>query len=336
MKQVSPLVAAVFLLGASAGLLRWGAPADGEVLAQIPLQARFRGILTVEETAAETPRPVILRAEVPSPVPVAVTVVEEAWDEVQRQEQGETVISEPVAVEGAGLEFRNETQYEIDITTLPDLPKNMTFSEEPSVLIVHTHGSESYADVSAETSYRSQNAEKNVIAVGEVLAETLRQRGYGVIHETELCDYPEYTGAYNRSREQIRKALEEYPTVELVLDLHRDAVEQTDGSQMRMAVGDMAQLMLVVGTDGGGLEHPLWRQNLSLAAVLQGEIEASNPGLMRPINLRQERFNQDMGTMALLVEVGASGNTLSEAKASAAVLGSTIGDLLDRYSGKSS
>ena len=208
---------------------------------------------------------------------------------------------------------------------------------------MHTHGTESYA-LNAEDQtgsvFRTQDETQNVLAVGDALATALEQRGYGVIHDKTLCDYPEYTGAYNRSREVIEDNLQQYPSIAVVLDIHRDAVENSDGTQMRMACtvdgGTMSQLMLVVGTDDGGLTHPDWQENLSLAAVLQGRLDGAYPGMMRPLNLRSERFNQDLAPLSLLVEVGASGNTLEEAKASASRLGQVLADVMDDYSGKSS
>ena len=175
------------------------------------------------------------------------------------------------------------------------------------------------------------------MAVGDAMAEALEARGYRVLHDKTLCDYPEYNGAYSRSREVIRKDLEEYPSICLVLDVHRDAVSDGSGGQLRMAAEldgqAVAQIMLVVGSDDGGLEHPDWEQNLSLAAALQGILAQESPGMARPLNLRSERFNQDLGPLGLLIEVGSSGNTLEEALRAADRLSQGLADLLDRYSG---
>lgn len=347
MKGVSPVLAAGLLLAAAAVFLWLGQDSGTADLGQALLEEKLGGVLAVETVTAEAQTSAIpVLAEItpdPIPKPVPVETVEEAWDEELRLTRGEETAPAEIRVDGTvSLELRNETEYSVDFTALPALPSDMELSSrEPVVLIVHTHGSESYSDgTEAQTVFRSQDETESVIAVGEVLARTMEQRGYGVIHDRTLCDYPEYTGAYDRSRALIRENLERYPSIELVLDIHRDAVEQSDGSQMRMActteAGDMAQLMLVVGTDSGGLEHPLWQQNLSLAAVLQVALEQTCPGIMRPINLRTERFNQDLGALGLLVEVGASGNTLEEAKATAEALGNAAADVMDRYSGKSS
>ena len=121
-----------------------------------------------------------------------------------------------------------------------------------------------------------------------------------------------------------------YPSIRLVLDLHRDAAD-TENGQLRTAVdtgdGQIAQLMLVMGTEEAGLRHPDWEENLSLALKLHATLEGQCPGIMRPLILRSQRFNQDMSPGALLVEVGAAGNTHAEAIAAAEQLAEAIAAL---------
>lgn len=298
-------------------------------LEQMALGRQLGAVAVLNQTSPESP-------ETSEPEKVAVTVVEEAWDEVKREKESDTTPPEPVAVDGGGtLELRNETGYTVDLGQLPALPQ---LSGEPVVLIMHTHGSESYRDPELE-GYRTQNETKSVIAVGETIKQVLEAAEITVIHDKTLCDYPEYTGAYNRSRTVIENNLAEHPEITLVLDIHRDAVENSDGTQMRMACtlegGEGAQLMLVVGTDAGGLYHPDWQVNLSLGAILQMKLSEAYPGLMRPLNLRTERFNQDLAPMTLLVEVGASGNTLEEAKLSATAFAQTLTQVLFALKGQS-
>lgn len=352
MKRGSALAAAVILLLGAIGLIEGTGSAElarrGKVISTW-LAANQLGMAIVEEspvietvpdeesvqTAEQTD------AETEHAAAIPVTEVEEAWDEEARQKETLPPSPTPIHVDGGvSIELRNETDYEISFPDLPALPEGLDFqSEEPTILLMHTHGSESYSD--SETGvYRTQNPEKSVIAVAERMAEVLEQRGYHAVHDTTICDEPEFSGAYNRSRQVIAENLAAYPTIALVLDIHRDAVEDENGQQMRMAcqLGDetSAQLMLVVGTDAGGLEHPNWRQNLSLAAVLQSRMSGTWAGIMRPLNLRTERFNQDLAPLDLLVEVGASGNTLEEAMAAGAHFAEALSDVLDQYSGKSS
>lgn len=276
-----------------------------------------------------TPTPSPTSSPSPSPQQVPVTVVEEAWDEITRETTYEPD-AVPVTIPSAwnyALEIRNETDYQIDWAALPELPRTKSIT----VLIVHTHGSEGYAD-SAGNNYRTQDQTRSILAVGDVIAEELQNQGISVIHDKTLCDYPEYNGAYNRSRQVVQENLAQHPEIFLVLDVHRDAVADEYGNQMRMAASiagtDMAQLMLVVGTNAGGLDHPDWQENLSLAAVVQSLIEENYPGLTRPLNLRTERFNQDLAPLSLLVEVGASGNTLEEAAEAGKCFAQMLGQVL--------
>ncbi len=345
MKQGSTIFASVLLLICTGFLIMQTEESMTEektaALGNMILQRQFGAVATLNETTAEEMSQMEVSPKPSQALQVPVTTIEEAWDEVARETEVVTTTPEPVTVDGGStLELRNETNYEIDLSALPALPQLDTLQAgQPVVLIMHTHGSESYSDP-YNSAYRTQDESKNVIAVGETIRKALEARGYGVIHDTTLCDYPEYTGAYNRSRTVIEENLAKYPGILLVLDIHRDAVENGDGNQMRMActVGDTvaAQLMLVVGTDAGGLTHPNWRTNLALAAVLQMRLSDSYGDLMRPLNLRTERFNQDLAPMTLLVEVGASGNTLEEAKISAEVFAEALAGVLDDCGGKSS
>ncbi len=351
MKWRSPLLAAAALILAAGGLWRLtgataaaqSVQAAGAWIVERQLGQAAEVVHLAQKEAAPQPSPATSSApsSSPSPLPVPVETVAEAWDEENRRDQEEIPAAELPLAADVSLELRNGTEYAIDFTQLPDLPAGLDFdSGDPVILIVHTHTTESYTDPEQPEVYRSQAEDNGVMAVGDAMALVLRQRGYGVIHDKTLCDYPEYNGAYSRSRTVIQENLEETPSLCLVLDVHRDAVEDENGDQLRLtaeAGGETAaQLMLVVGTDEGGLEHPRWRENLSLAAVLQAHMGAAWPGVMRPINLRSERFNQDEGAMSLLVEVGTSGNTLEEALRGARCFAGVLSDVLDQYSGKSS
>jgi stage II sporulation protein P len=160
--------------------------------------------------------------------------------------------------------------------------------------------------------------------------KTLEAGGITAIHDRELHDYPEYTGAYNHSREAAQYYLEKFPSIQLILDLHRDALEQ-NGKQLRTAATvngqPSAQLMLVMGTDESGLTHENWEKNLSLGLKLHLQLERQTPGITRPMALRSQRFNQDLLPGALLVEVGAAGNTHTEALLAAEQLAHAIAAL---------
>jgi stage II sporulation protein P len=228
--------------------------------------------------------------------------------------------SAPLPSDGIIIKNNSGLSFDADKLLKEPLELNLT-SGEPSVLIIHTHSSESYTKDRGESfeesdPYRTEDKEHNIIAVGDALAESLAARGISVVHDRGLNDYPSYAGAYNRSLITAQKYLKEYPTISLVIDLHRDAMETADGSQFK-TIADISgelcsQVMLVVGTNGSGLEHPNWTQNMKLALRLQYEMNRSYPTLARPINVAEHRYNQHVAPGALIVEIGATGNTLSE------------------------
>ena len=237
----------------------------------------------------------------------------------------------------------NETAYQPALQTLFQSPLPQTgyvrtatsADNTPLVLILHTPGTECYADdMDDPTSYsfRTDDTARNVVAVGEVYAQTLLNRGISALHCTVMHDRESYITAYSRAAETIRAYLKEYPSIRYVLDIHRDALERSDGSILRPVVageaGNAAQVMLVVGTDELGGNHPLWQQNLALALRLQGRLEESCPGITRAVNLRSATFNQQYTSGSLLIETGSTGNTLAEAKKSAEIVANALADLI--------
>lgn len=209
--------------------------------------------------------------------------------------------------------------------------------EGPQVLIVHTHGSEAYTmpagqEYASSGDWRTTDSQYNVVRVGDELAATLEEAGLSVLHDTSLYDYPKYSGAYDRSLEAVKRAMAEHPSISLVLDIHRDAISDSEGNAYKVVSGvagmNAAQMSFVIGTDGGGLEHPLWQENLKFAAAVQAHILEDYPTLMRPITVRNSRYNQHMSTGSLLVEMGAAGNSLDEALLSARILGQSLAEVI--------
>ena len=193
---------------------------------------------------------------------------------------------------------------------------------EPAVLIIHTHGSECYTPGPWETfsqsePYRTLDNDYNMVSLGRELAALLEAGDIRVIHDTRCHDEPDYNRAYINARAAIESYLAQYPTIRMVLDLHRDASADPENQLVTAAtVGGQraAQLLLMTGTDAGGNHHPNWQENLSLALKLTAVLEQANPGICRPVTLRSERFNTDLTPGSLLVEVGAAGNTREEAR----------------------
>lgn len=205
--------------------------------------------------------------------------------------------------------------------------------DEPTVLILHTHATESYTPAPGDT-YRENGAFHtlddgyNMVSVGDELARVLTEGGISVVHDRTWHDYPSYNGSYTAARETIASYLLRYPSIRMVLDIHRDALGD-DPENQRPTVGTVggqpsAQIMMVVGTDANGNYHPHWQENLSLALKLTALLERADPGVTRPVNLRGERFNMDMTPGSLLIEIGAAGNTREEALLAANALARAI------------
>lgn len=201
---------------------------------------------------------------------------------------------------------------------------------QPQILILHTHGTECYADSQSGGSYRCRDTEKNVVRVGRELAEVLTQRGLSVIHCEEMFDEDSFIKAYSNSYNAVREYLHQYPSIRYVIDLHRDAVSDGGGGYADLSVSlegeSCAQLMLVVGTDEAGAKHPEWRNNLRVALQLQTDVQKRYPGLMRPLNLRRASFNQQLSPGYFLLETGSCGGTLEEALRSIRLFGGVFAD----------
>lgn len=237
-----------------------------------------------------------------------------------------------------GVYISNRTEYPLDASLFDgSFAAALPEEEGPQILIVHTHGSEAYTmppgqeyEPSGES--RTTDASLNVVRVGDELAKTLEEAGLTVLHDPTLHDYPEYSGAYGRSLDAVNAYLAEYPTISFVLDIHRDAISDAEGTPYKVVSGvaglNAAQMSFVIGTDGGGLEHPHWRENLKLAAAIQQRLNGDYPTLMRPITVRNSRYNQHTTPGSLLVEMGAAGNSLDEALLSARLLGKALAETI--------
>lgn len=165
----------------------------------------------------------------------------------------------------------------------------------------------------ASGNYRTTDLNYSVARVGTELTNYLKKKGFNVTHNTTYHDYPAYSGSYDRALQTIQNALEGSKT-QIVIDLHRDAVGSSNSYAPTVKINDKlaAQMMFVMGTDGGGLEHPKWKQNLKMAVKIQEKANGMYPGLFRPIIVRNSRYNQHLTTGSCIIEVGATGNTLDQ------------------------
>jgi len=254
----------------------------------------------------------------PSPIPPAVTQAPLTY-----------------GLDADSIRIQNGSVYAIDPAALMD--GGLALPEDPTVLIVHTHTCESYTpdgdDLYTESEpYRTEDTNYNVVRVGDALEAALKARGISVIHDTAFHDSPSYNGAYGRALETIEKNLAAHPDIAVVIDLHRDALVDADGNTYSTSClvngRESAQILLVSGTDSSGLDHPHWQENLAFSFYLQAAMNAKYPGLTRPVDISQYRYNQHATRGSIILEVGCSGNTLQEALYAAELFADVCADVL--------
>lgn len=234
---------------------------------------------------------------------------------------------------------QNKTTKQLDLPAIAALSPDIVLgpNSAPQVLIMHTHGTEAYAQDGSSVYQESGTARTtdpnyNIIRVGDEIGRIFSEMGLSVLHDKTLCDYPNYNGSYDRSKAVVEQYLKQYPSIKIVMDVHRDALIGQDGTVYK-AVTDIdgtktAQILLVMGSDDKGLAHPNWQKNFSLAMRIQHRMNTLWPGLARPIALRSSRFNQQLANGSILVEVGSHGNTLQESLAGARLFARSAGQVL--------
>lgn len=228
----------------------------------------------------------------------------------------------------------NETLME-ESRYLPDF--TITDTTEPQVLIYHTHTTESFEPYvrdfyDASFNYRTTDETKNMVMVGDEIQKQLESQGIGVVHARDIHDYPSYNGSYERSRETVTKILEEYPSIKVVLDIHRDAIANDNGAYqpfVEINGKEAAQIMIISGCDDGTLNMPNYMKNFRFASYFQQQMESDYPGFTRPILFDYRKYNQDLTTGSLLIEVGSHGNTLEQVQYSGELIGSSLARALN-------
>lgn len=241
--------------------------------------------------------------------------------------------------DAASVTIVNRAGVTLDMDALlsQPLPK-LKIADEPLILIVHTHATEAYSGGNYEQSgtYHTLDTENNVVRVGQALADKLNDCGIPTLHDKTLNDAPGYNDAYERTAEVIEQYLEEYPSIQMVIDVHRDAITDTNGEELAMRTElngqSAAQLLLVMGTDAGGLEHPNWEGNLAFALQIQAYCTSDAPNLFRDLSLRSSRYNENLTPCSVLLEVGSAGNTLKEAIRSVEFFGTKLAELIQMNS----
>ena len=292
------------------------------------------------DTSTALPFPVgqsLVRTAVSSPPVIPAPAAEptdtpgEASPEPLLPPDSESILETTIT---GGLTIKNQTDFNVDIKAILERGTPIRLPDHGvQILIIHTHSSEAYTQAGLDRyapsdTCRTEDPAYNIIRVGDELTRVFESAGLTVLHDTGVYDYPSYTGSYSRAGAAIASILTEHPEIAVVIDIHRDALGSGDVVYKTMAEEEglvASQVMLLVGTDGSGLEHPHWRDNLSLALTTQQAVTKAHPTLMRPVDLVPQRYNTHLTRGSLILEVGSSGNTLQEALAAAPALLELVG-----------
>ncbi len=238
------------------------------------------------------------------------------------------------------IQVKNASSFELDIKK--ELDGNLGFklekTDQPQVLIYHTHTCESF--LTYDTGYyyesfypRSKDKSKNVCAVGEEITKQLNNAGIKTIHDTTLHDDPSYSGAYYRSTDTVEQYLKKYPSIKVVLDIHRDGIgtENQRSKPVFSANGKKAaQIMILAGYNYDNDESfKDWEYNLRFALKLQEKAQQMYPDMTRPLYLGDFMYNMNINSGSLLIEIGSDSNTIEEVRYSGYLLGNVISELLD-------
>lgn len=267
--------------------------------------------------------------------------------EIPAERQGRAVTKQYAATAGGiNLPFgngliKNSTELSAD-TILAELAKPLELALEPGnqpqVLIFHTHATEAFEPYGGDIydtgySFRSDDDSINAVRLGDILTQTLSDAGIGVLHDTTHHD-ASYNGAYDRSAATVKSYLEQYPSIKVVLDIHRDAIQPEEGVILRPVAEingrEAAQVMIISGCDDGTMNMPNYFSNLRFAAALQSSMEGMYPGLTRPVFFCYRKYNMDLSPGALLIELGSHGNTLEQVSYSAELVGNALVSLLQQ------
>lgn len=237
----------------------------------------------------------------------------------------ETTISN-TGIQYGNVWVKNTNKYhDIDIAAELEKQPDVSLKRDGSVeiLLYHTHTTEAFQ---GET--RTQDNSRNVVAVGEKVAAELEAAGFGVVHDTTCHDYPSYNGSYDRSGETIQRNLEQYPGIQVAIDIHRDALGTSDARTKPTVMVNgrkAAQIMIVSGCDDDGtIGFPDWEYNLRLAVRCQQAVSDLYPSLARPLSFCPKKYNEHMTHGSILVEFGTDASTLDEVLYSGELFGKAL------------
>ena len=242
-----------------------------------------------------------------------------------------------------GGQVRNCTELSNDVLKkqlAKDLPFKISLdSDQPQVLIYHTHTTESYEPYARDfydSTFSSKTTEmdKNVVSVGDRICRELDKAGITYVHDTLIHDHPDYNGAYDSSRKTVKEILKKYPSIKVCLDIHRDGIQRGDGTRIAPVTEidgkQAAQIMIISGCDDGTMGMPNCLENFIFASKLQSQIEGDHKTLTRPVLFDYRHYNQDLTTGSLLIEMGSHGNSIEQAQYSGELVGRSLVKLLKK------
>lgn len=245
-------------------------------------------------------------------------------------------------IEYNGVEIQSKIPAEVykpDIGSLLKRDSDLIIRDKtkPAVLVYHSHTTEAYSLLDLgyyiKSDARSDNPSRNVVRVGDELVRALEAQGFNVIHDTEIHDR-DYNSSYDESRKAVEAYLEEYPSIEVTIDLHRDDITYSNKTKVKPTAvikgKKAARMMIISGCEYGLVKNfPDWEYNLRFDLQVQSKLNSMYGGLMRPILFSQRKYNMYETHNSFLLEIGTDANTLEEACYSARLFGDALGRLMN-------
>lgn len=334
-------------------------PEGGEYILENQIKTAVNGSLPRREKGVTEENTEVTRAPEVTAAPVSVDFtgvpddikaqIEAAEKKYANASHDGKIVSKSYEKSGATHTYqnvlvKNNTNQSLDIAKVLNEKADLKIPDKskPTVLIFHTHTTESYQMLDKgwyTKSYvtRSNDPKTNMVRVGDEITEQLRAAGFNVIHDTKIYDTT-YNGSYDRSGAAIDKHLKENPSIQVLLDVHRDAMQQSDGTRLKPTTTingkKAAQIMIISGCEEGSVKNfPDWKYNLRFAMELQKQCQDEFPSLMRPLYFSRRKYNMHKTHCSLLIEFGSDSNTLDEAAYSGRLFGKALADMMGRYCG---
>lgn len=199
---------------------------------------------------------------------------------------------------------------------------------EAVVGVYYTHNAETFIPNDGKAKLEGKNG--GIFKAGSALVRTLREEyGINTVQSETIHDYPDFNLSYVNSEKTARQMVQSNPSLQVLLDLHRDSgLASREASRVKIDGQYVAKILIIVGTDSR-LSHPHWKKNYEFAQLLANKMDSLYPGLLKGVRLRSGRYNQHVHPHALLIEIGSDQNSLDEAERAAVILARVIAEVLE-------